>query len=179
MSVFTIIASGSSAQHWQPKGTCIGVNDAFKWGHYFDQLLLINNPKSFTADRLDLIRKTPHQKLWVHNDSWKPFFKEYELLRMQSFSKHLKKGHVYSSKTSPFVAMSLAFNQHATDIIIWGVDLLDHKVFHPGNKLQDYELRQYEKFCRLLSGHGCKVWLGAKGSALERFLNVWVEKVLV
>ena len=171
--IVNIVACGNSASEWY-KTSCdlsIGVNDCEKWGHPVDQLIVINSPRQFTKERQDIIKATK-AKVFSHSDSWHGIL-NYERLRLQSFSKHLKKGHVYSSKTSPFVAMSHAFNQGATDIILHGVDLVDHPTFHPGNKLHAYELRQIEKFARMLGEQECRVWLGKDFGALGKFLRVW------
>lgn len=170
----SIVACGESASEWYktPCDLSIGVNDAEKWNHPVNQLIVINSPKQFTKERQDIIKKTK-ATVFCHSDSWRGIL-AYEHLRLQQFTKHLKKGHVYSSKTSPFVAMSHAFNQGATDIILHGVDLVSHPTFHPGNKLHAYELRQIEKFARMLKEQGCQVWLGKDYGALRNFLPVFV-----
>lgn len=170
----SIVACGNSAENWHSVKTdlSIGTNDAMKWGAHPDQLVVIDSPKRFLPERMDIIKST-QSKFIVRDDQWKGILPNYEKVRLQQFTKHLKKGHVYCSKTSSFVALSLAFNQGATDVILFGVDLNDHATFNPKNRIRDYELRQYEKFCRMLAEQGTKVWVSSEESALSRFLNVW------
>lgn len=171
-----IVACGQSASTWHEHKSefdlSIGVNDCAKWGHAPDHLLVIDSPKRFTKERIDIIKSTP-AKFFTRDDQWKSILPSYEKVRLQPFSKHLKKGHVYSSKTSPFVALSLAFNMGATDVVLFGVDLINHQTFNPKNKLRDYELRQYENFCRLLLAQGTQTWISSEESALSKFLPVW------
>jgi len=129
----------------------IGVNDCIKWGIDTDYLMLIDSLNGFKnePERVKTISKSK-AKILTHGDTWKKIFSRYEVLKLQGFSKHLNKKHVYSSKSSPFVALSYAFNLGAENIVMWGVDMNDHQLFRPGTKLQDYELRQFEKITTLI-----------------------------
>lgn len=172
--ICSIIGCGTSAHKWYETQTdlSIGVNDCYKFGHAPDHLLIVDSPKRFTKDRLEIIKSTP-SKFITRDDQWKGILPSYEKVRLQQFTKHLKKGHVYSSKTSTFVALSLAFNHGATDVVLFGVDLKTHSTFKPGNKLRDYELRQYEKFCRMLKEQGTQTWVSSEESSLSKFLPVY------
>lgn len=172
-----IIGLGESATNWHEHrhefDLSIGVNDVQKFGHSPDYLLVIDSPKRFTKERMVTILKTKAQKYITRDDQWNGILPSYEKVRMQQFTKHLKKGHVYSSKTSTFVALSLAFNLHATEVVLYGVDLTNHTVFNPGNKLQAYEIRQYTNFCRMLKDQGCQVFVSSEKSALSKILSVY------
>lgn len=169
-----IIGCGQTSEGWQNTrhDFTIGVNDCFKFGYTPDHLLVIDSPKRFTKERIEVMKQTK-AKLITRDDQWKSILGPSEKVRLQQFGKHLKKGHVYSSKTSTFVAMSIAFNMGAKDIILHGVDFKDHQVFHPGNRLYDYEMRQYERFARMLKDVGVRVWVSSNNSALSKFLNVF------
>ncbi len=171
--VCSIVACGESGSEWfkTPHDYSIGVNDCQKWNHPVNELLLINQPKSFTPSRLETIKSTKFDKVLTHSGTWDKIFPQAEKIRMQSFSKHLVKGHVYSSKTSPFVAMSLAFNMGATDIILHGCDLLNHPAIK--DKLLNYEIRQIQNFTRMLADQGTKTWLAKDYGALNKILPVW------
>jgi hypothetical protein len=125
-------------------------------------------PTSFYREFMD---HTKAKKVLTTIKYWKDHFKNSEDLRLQQFGKHLKKGHVYSTKTSPFIALSLAFNAGATDIILFGVELKNHPVIK--GKLLNYELRHWEKFCRLLSEYKVNVRVSSEESVLSKFLPVW------
>jgi hypothetical protein len=170
------IGCGSSAEGWSnhPHDITIGVNDSIKHGSDTDYLILINSLQSFKnePERVDFIRQSK-AKILTNGDSWKPIFPKYEKLRMQPIGKHLKKGHVYSSKSSPFVACSYAFNLDATDIVLFGVDFLTHHLFQPGQRMYDYEMRNFEKLARLMAAQGTQMWVSSKESSLSKFLPIW------
>ncbi|HXR80739.1 MAG TPA: hypothetical protein VN763_07475, partial [Saprospiraceae bacterium] len=122
-----VIGCGASGKDWfnTPSDLSIGCNDCSKFGKDTDWLVVVN--RHFTPEREKIILESKPKKLITHLQHWKKHFPQAEVIRMQQFGKHLKKGHVYSSKTSPFIAVSLAFNAGANDIILHGVDLIDHK----------------------------------------------------
>ncbi len=165
--IVSVVACGESAWDWYktPCDLSIGVNDCCRFWHPVNQLLLINQPKSFTPERLETIKNSKFDKVLTHSGTWDKIFPQAEKIRMQSFSKHLEKGHVYSSKTSPFVALSLAFNLGATNVILHGVDLVNHHAIK--DKLLSYEIRNIQAFTKLLEDQGCNVWLAKDFGALN------------
>lgn len=167
----SIIGCGPTAEGWfnTPCDLSIGVNDCLKWGKNTDWLVVIN--RKFPKDREAVIKASEPKQFLTTIDYWQKVFGPNQKLRLQQFSKHVKKGHVYSSRTSPFVALSLAFNAGAKDVIMFGCDLQNHPVIK--DKLRDYELRQFERFCRELASQGCQVWVSSKDSSLSKFLPVW------
>jgi hypothetical protein len=171
LMVVNIVACGKTAEGWfnTPCDLSISVNDARKWGRDTDWLVVVN--RYFDPIREHVIKSSDPKKFFTHNQWWMGKFKNSELLRLQSYSKHLKKGHVYSSKTSPFVALSLAFNAGADTIIMHGVDLNDHP--NVKGKVLNYELRQFERFCKQLNEFGTKVFVSSSESKLSQFLPVW------
>lgn len=176
--VVSIIGSGPSGRDWfnTPTDLSIGCNDAAKWGKDPDWLVIVN--RSFPKDREAVIKATRPKKVFTTIEYWKKHFREVsENLRLQQFGKHLRKGHVYCSKTSPFIAMSLAFNAHATDIILFGCDLRTHPVIK--GKLLNYELRQWQRFCAILKGYGVNVWVSSEESKLSEFLPVWKKEQML
>jgi hypothetical protein len=169
--IISVVACGKTAEGWHntPCDLSIGCNDVLKFGKNTDWLVVIN--RKFPPDREQIIRKSRPQRFLTTIEYWRHQFSKAETLRLQRFSKHVKKGHVYSSKTSPFVALSLAFNAGAKDVILFGVDLVSHPVIK--DKLRDYELRQLERFCREIAAQGTRVWVSSKESSLSKFLPVW------
>lgn len=176
-----IIGLGASAEGWynHPHDISIGVNDALKWGKDTDYLLLIDSLNGFKnePERVKTISRSK-AKILTHGDTWRKIFPKYEVLRLQGFSKHLNKKHVYSSKSSPFVAASYAFNLGATDIVLFGVDMISHQIFHPGSKLQDYELRQFEKITALMKEQGTNVFVSSEVSQLSNFLPIYEHSAI-
>lgn len=180
-----IIGCGPSAENWFlqlpypmsgiPKTvTTIGVNDCLKFGIDTDYLLLIDSLNGFKKEpeRVKTISRSK-AKILTHGDTWKKIFPKYEVLRLQGFTKHLNKKHVYSSKSSPFVALSYAYNLGATDIVMFGVDLRDHPTLREGSKILDYELRNFEKINAMMRRDGTVVWVSSGQSRLSDFLPIW------
>jgi len=165
------VACGKTAEGWHntPCDLSIGVNDCARFGKETDWLVVIN--RKFPPDREAIIKASKPKRFFTTIQYWQQQFPKAETLRLQQFSKHLKKGHVYSSKTSPFVALSLAFNAGAKNIILFGCDLNSHPTIK--DKLRDYELRKFERFCRELAAQGTKVWVSSYDSSLIKFLKVW------
>lgn len=173
----SIIGCGNSGKDWfnTPCDLSIGVNDCAKFGRDPDWLVLVN--RRFTPEREKIIKATKAKRVLTSIKHWKDHFKNAEEIRLQPFGKHLKKGHIYSSKTSPFIAMSLAFNAGATDIILFGVDLKTHPVIK--DKILNHELRQWELFTRELKKYKVNVWVSSGESALSKFLPVWTRTEVV
>lgn len=181
--IVSIIGCGDSAKEWYklPVDLSIGVNDCYKFGHHPNTLLIINDPSRFQAsrknnyqDRLNTIRKTKPEK-FITNDreAWKRYFPHAEEIKIRPFHKHNRKGEIYYSKTSPFVAISYAYNLGAKDIILWGVDMKTHHTYSAGTKAGDFELLELLKYIALLNNGGVRVWIGNNETALNNYLMVY------
>ena len=168
------IGCGDSAKHWDGSGYSIGVNDAFKWGFPVNELILVNRPDKFSPDRLYTIQKGIYESVFSHKPAdWNPYLLNVKQLPLSPFVGRVKRGIIYKSATSPFIAISKAFTMGASEIIIWGVDFKTHKVFTDQNKAGQNEIFQYKKLIEAIqSQYGVSVFLGAGGSALEQFVDV-------
>lgn len=166
-----IVGCGESGAHWpefwKEGDISLGVNDAGKWGKEFDYLFLIDNIINFRnePERIDIIRKSK-AKIVTLGHSWKPIFKDYEVVKVQPFTKHLVKGRLYHSQTSTFVAACYAFNLGATEIILHGVDLNTHKTFSKGKRATDHELFQYKNLGFFMKQQGVLLSISSKESQL-------------
>lgn len=176
MKTANIIGLGASAQHWPGEGFSIGVNDAGKFGHPINWLVVVNHPSKFSKepDRMATIVNTKPERFFSHTYQWRQYFPSMEHLRLTNLSGKVRKGIYYKSNTSPFVAMSLAFNlvDGLEELVLWGVDFTDHKTYHPGTRHFTREIYEYKLLCQALNKVGVQVYLGAPGSALESFLKV-------
>jgi hypothetical protein len=170
--IVSVVGCGSSAQYWHkvPVDLSIAVNDAFKFGHQPDQLVVINFERKFTPQRLAIIKSTKPKRMFTHTSTWKKHFPNAEVIRLSPFNGFVRKGMIYKSKTSPIVAMSLAVNQGAKELILWGIDFETHKSYNKNNKQGQYEISVYLKFIEQLNKQGIKVWRGADGSAFDKQL---------
>lgn len=171
--IVNIIGCGKTGEGWwnTPCDLSIGVNDCFKFGHNPDWLLIIDSPGRFTQDRINTIKATQAKVNYVRNPKWK--LKDQKIVSgLRLFMDKLLPQRIYHSKTSTFVAMSMALNAGAKTIILHGVDFNDHKVFRPGNKLQSSEIEQYRKFAIQAEKFGCKLYVSSKESQLSKVLKV-------
>lgn len=185
--VISIVACGDSAKEWYktPCDLSIGVNDANKFGHEVNYLVVVNSPLKFFpsvknghVDRLKTITDSKPERFFCHSSNWKPYFPKFELLSMRTFIGTYRKDRIYSSKTSPFVAITLAASLGAKDIILFGVDMLTHERFSaqasPKNR-PDFitELGYYRMLFEQLEQNGIKVWIGNENTVLKDILPVY------
>lgn len=182
----SVVACGDSAKEWYktPCHISIGVNDCFKFGHEVDYLVLVNSPFKFEprrptnngVNRLETIIDSTPKKVYVHNSNWRSYFKhksQVENIAMRDYHGRYLKGRVYFSKTSPFVATTLAASLGAKDIILWGVDMVNHWRFQPGKKEFDSELSVYCDLFEQLEKNGIKCWIGNDNTVLSKYLKVY------
>jgi len=180
-----IIALGESAKHWDGSGPSIGVNDAGMWGHPLNYLLILNTPNQFNPERLEHIKNTKCDKLYTdHASQWEKYipagvhvhgFNSRQWSPSNKLEK-ISKNYLYHSKTSTFAAISLAFSWGFTNIILWGVDFKDHKIYKPGNDSFINEFTAYKTFWQALQKAGVNLYLGHEGSNLN-FLPIWQQQI--
>lgn len=170
-----VIGCGQSAAKWGEKkfDLSIGVNDAAKWGYPLDQLVLVNFQRKFLPPRLKTILSTNARTVWTHTNKWHHSFPHAVVIRLTSFNGNVRNDLIYCSKTSPIVAMSLAVKQGASEVIIYGVDMLTHQSYRVGTKSGDYEIKTYLKFFECLKKRGVKVFRGATGSCFDHTLPLY------
>lgn len=170
----SVIGLGESAREWYktPCDLSIGVNDVLKFNHDVDQLVIVNFPRKFTPERMKYILDAK-AKVWTHTSAWKTHFPNAVLLRLSPWTGFIRRDHIYSTKTSPMVAMSLAVKQGATDIILWGCDFRNHRAYTDKTKDGIHEIKNYLKFFEAAKKLGVKIWRGADGSAFDSSLPLW------
>ena len=135
--------------------------------------LLVNAPGKF-KERLNIIKKTKAEVMTNSLRVWKSIFPNATLLnRMVFFNRRILPGHIYTSKTTPIICISLAIRMGATEIILWGCDMLTHHAFRRGTKSGDFEIATYERFFLEAKRMGIKIFLGAKGTAFDNYLEVY------
>lgn len=169
-----VVGCGSSAKDWgkTKHDLSIGVNDSFKWGYPLDQLVLINFQRKFTPDRMRIILATKAH-VWTHTSTWKQKFPHAVVIKLTEFNGNVRNDLIYCSKTSPMVAISLAVKQGAQDVIIYGVDMVNHAAYRAGTKHGDFEIKKYLKFFEQLNKRGVRLWRGANGSAFDSTLPLY------
>jgi hypothetical protein len=173
---FTIIATGDSAKDWLPEGTCIGVNDAFRWGKAFNYLLICNRPDQFSKERMEIIKRTPHERFYCNKSNWSSIFPDWIKIPLVTWYGTIRRGQVYSSQTSPFIAISLAYTLGAKKIILWGVDFKNHGTFNESNPQTKREIENYLSLFNELKELGVEIFIGSKGSAFDNQLPLYVTE---
>lgn len=172
-----IIALGDSAKHWNGQGFSIGVNDSFKFGHNINWLVVINSPTRFKdePDRRKIITESKPDKFFSNTPAWEKHFPDWQKLNLINFSySHRQvKGRLWSSKTSPFVAICLAVQSGYTELVLWGIDMLTHKYYNPGTKAFNSEYKNYLKLFEKLNQEGVKIYRGADGGCFDNDLPIW------
>lgn len=171
---YHIIAVGETAKQWHGNGLSIGLNDYYQHGKKANILAIFNHRSKFTPKRIDTITKTRPTKFYGDSDSWERLFPDMVKVKLRSWDGHLYKtpDRLAHAHTSPFIGMSLAYNLGASKIVLWGADFITHHTWGKSNPQMDIELRQYQQFVHALRSEGIKVFLGAPGSLLEKFLTV-------
>lgn len=166
-----IVGCGKSAQHWGESkfDLSIGVNDAFKHGYPLDQLVIVNFPRKFNKQRTDIILNTK-AKVFTHTSQWQKLITTAQVIKLSPFNGRVRNGLIYHSKTSPFVAISLAVKQGADTIVLYGIDMVNHPAYRKGTKSGDYEIKTYLKLFEELRKQGITVLLGEKGTCFDNLL---------
>lgn len=176
--IVTIVGCGNTASSWVPRGTSIGVNDCWKWGKPTDSLLVCNRPSNFNDERLRTITSSKPVTFYSHKSNWAYAFPDWKKIGLVNWYGVLKKGQCYSSNSSPFIAMTLAWNLGAKDIILWGVDFINHKIFNPENPYRDKEVETYMQLVSALKDEGVRVWLGKEGTAFDKLIPIYESKMV-
>jgi len=183
-TIFSIVATGDSAKDWVPNGYSIGVNDAFKFGRPTDALVLCNKPATFAKDRLQTIINSKPSTFYSHKADWAQWFPSWKKLRLHTWSGTLHDHHrsdgpsAYSFNSSPIIAITLAYNLGAKEIIIWGVDMKNHHSFNDKNPETKKEVQAYLEVFAALKEKGAQVYLGAKGGVFDDHLPIYLPEWL-
>lgn len=164
--LINVIACGESASKWDGSGDSIGVNDALKWGHKLQRLCLLNPPQEFEPERLQIIKHTTASEVYTCYREWHKM-----LSNVIFFNYHVWQGNLIAkgrkifqtSKTSPFAAISIAYNLGYDEIVLWGVDFKNHPVWHGGNHNFSYEIRNYQQLAEQLKAKGVTVYSSESG----------------
>lgn len=158
-----IIALGDSASKWDGSGDSIGVNDAAKWGHSIQRLVLLNQPNEFESDRLKTIEHTKPEFVYTCYREWQR--PSHQMNNVVFFNYHVWQGKLLSkgmgfqtSKTSPFCAISIAYNLGYDEIVLWGVDFKNHKIWHNGHHGFAQEIKNYQQIAEQLKAKGVAVY---------------------
>jgi hypothetical protein len=168
-----IVGTGATSQNWKQHDYSIGVNDAWKFGQPTDALLVCNRPQQFTPNRIEIIINSKPKDFFSHKANWAEWFPKWKQINLVTWYGTLNPKQVYNSDTSPFIAISLAYNLGAKEIILWGVDFISHHIYNTGNTDTKNEVERYLQLFEALKERGVNVFVGSEGGVFERHLSVY------
>jgi hypothetical protein len=126
----------------------------------------------FSHDRFAIIIQT-ETLLFSHKSDWEKYFPGWHKLNLIPWYGTYHKGKIYKSDTSPFIAICLAVKLGATEIVLWGVDFVNHSKFKQGEAGTKREVETYLGLIRELNNIGIKVYLGSYGTAFDNYLPIY------
>ena len=157
----SIIGCGETASQWDGRGMSIGVNDCWRFGKATNILIVVNSKKQFDDERLKYIVNAAPEHFYTHLKEWRYEFSEkcFKLLDDSNFAKWRGKltYKIQHSKTSPFVAISLAYQLGYKEIKIYGADFNTHKVYSDDSKELQAELKNYKQLFEALKAKGVTI----------------------
>lgn len=163
-----VLGLGESIKDFKEyEGYRIGVNDIYRHT-YCDRVVVVNDFKKLPErkDYIDACR--PLDGLWSHLKIWQ-FHPEYSKLSFQPWNGVFKEKTVFSGKSSPFIALTMAYSMGFKEIVLWGVDMVTHDRIKDKTKI--VELNNFTTFISEIEKRGVKVFKGSEYSALK--LPVW------
>lgn len=149
------------------EGYRIGVNDIDRYT-YADRVIVVNDFKKLTDRKHYIDSCRPLDGLWSQLNQFRGH-PNYMKLTMQSYNGVFKPNKIYFSKSSPFIALSMAISMGFKEIVIWGVDFVDHPLIK--DKLKLIELNNFNHICQQANKLCIKVYKGSDISELN--LPVW------
>ncbi len=156
--LINVIGLGESAIKWNGSGDSIGVNDAYRWGHQLQRLLILNAPHEFTAEERDYIRQTKATSTYTCYREWTKLIPDLVTFDYSVWQGQLKNNAYQTSKTSPFCAVSIAYNLGYDEIVLWGVDFKTHPIWHAKNPAYYTEVKNYQDLAVRLKEKGITVY---------------------
>lgn len=166
-----VLGLGESIKDFKEyEGYRIGVNDIYRHT-YCDRVIVVNNFAKLPERKYYIDSCRPLDGLWSHLSCWQ-FHPEYRKLSFQAWNGVYKSKTVFSSKSSPFVALTMACSLGFTEIVLWGVDMNTHKDIKDKTKV--VELNNFATFIAEIEKRGVRVFKGSEVSSLK--ILVWQKK---
>lgn len=174
-----ILGLGDTLKHYTPDGNItIGVNDIHS-RIKTDYVVCVDVPSAFTKKRFTTIAKTECKGFYTQLNDWSNYVQNVNIIEFNSgrgLLHHLDNDKFCYSNNSPYIACILAYKMGATDIVLWGVDFIDHP--HINGSPRDKALRDYKSLFLELQKRGVKLSVGHAHSSLStifRTKKTWRE----
>ena len=159
MNSITILGCGETGSQWDGLGYSLGVNDCWKFGKPTNLLFNVQTLQQWARqprERLQTIIRSTPEKFITHKQEWGKYFKPdvLELVNIQRWKGRLN-GHLQFSRTSPFIAIILAYQRGFDHIKLFGVDNNTHRDYSPGQS-RDFgdEMKNYKELISQLKDKG-------------------------
>lgn len=149
------------------EGYRIGVNDIDRYT-YADRVIVVNDFKKLPERKHYIDSCRPMDGLWSQLNQFKGH-SSYRKLNFTAFNGVFNPKKIYFSKSSPFIALSMAISMGFTEIVLWGVDMVDHPIIKGKTKI--VELNNFDKLCSEAGKLGVRIYKGSYISELN--LPVW------
>lgn len=167
-----IIALGPTGSTWNGEGGSIGVNDCEKFGKKVAALVVVNS--KFELEREQIIKNTiapagfySQLTYWSNQPNYKPLPPMKDFHGRENLQ---ERGWIYASRSSPFIAISLAVYLGHNDITLYGVDFEKHPILKDDRLAR--EVDAYKRFIEWLHFRGVNVFLSTDYGALRGFIPV-------
>ena len=168
-----VLGLGESLKDFVPDNNItIGVNDIHKY-YKTDYVVCVDHMTAFKKDRLETIMKTKCKGFYSQILDWGliiPNFNHIEFNTGRGFLNELDNEKFCYSNNSPYVACILAYKLGATEIVLHGVDLIDHP--HINGNSKDKALLDYKNLSKAFNSRKVNLFVGSKYSSLSNFLQV-------
>lgn len=158
-----VLGCGPSGKEWGGHGFSIGVNDCLKFGKGVNALVCVNS--DFTPERMKIIRETVAQNGFYSQLRFWCTHPDFIKLETRTFKHTIEPGVVYHSRTSPFIAISLAVTLGHKEITLYGVDFDNHPIMKDDTLSR--EVDTYMRFIEHLKPLGVTVNLGVDTGAFK------------
>lgn len=161
-----ILGLGPSIQDFKEyDGYRIGVNDISRYT-YADRIICVNR---FNPERTQWVNDSrPEDGLWSSMGMWSKH-PSYRKLTYRPWHGVFKDKTIFSSKSSPFIAYTMAYTLGFKEIVLWGVDLIDHPNIK--GRLKDNEINNFALFYKEIKKRGVETFKGSEISQLK--LPIW------
>lgn len=169
-----VLGLGDSLEYYNPDNNItIGVNDIHKYIKT-DYVVCVDHMTAFSKDRLETILKTRCKGFYSQIVDWGlviPNFKLIEFNTGRGLLQELDNDKFCYSNNSPFVACILAYKLGAKNIVLHGVDLIDHP--HIKGNSKEKALLDYKNLNKAFNSRGVNLFVGSKDTNLISFLSVY------
>lgn len=151
----------------------IGVNDVHSFVNT-DFVVCIDKPHRFSEDRKNIILNTKSLGFFTNLIEWNTIenFNLINLALIRGSLDELNSSNYCYSNNSPFVACILAYKMKAKEIILHGVDLINHHALSRTEQ-QSRALKDYSNLNNRLKNYGIKMYVSSKSSKLSDFLPLY------